>query len=306
MWNWGIFVPVAQMSDRTAFLLESEAAGARASRRLRAGRSRSNRVIARSIAVRWTWRTGFASGPGEQIDAEHYDWDWQSETGASAKWVAVTSPMRDAMHASVNEAHSADTTGDYNWGLVPDALPHTEYAPTSAGEVVRIGTPDDEQAGWSSFPEKPLTLPPGTSVHLLLDRKTLTTAYPIFTVSGGEGANIRLTYSEALYDEQMHKGDRDEVGDRQAEGFHDTFLPDGGQHRTFEPLWWRTWRYLALDIETAGEPLTLESLTAAFTAYPFEERANSFRPIARRQQIWDVSWRTARLDAHETYMDTPY
>ena len=28
VWNWGIFAPVAQMSDRTAFLLESEAAGA--------------------------------------------------------------------------------------------------------------------------------------------------------------------------------------------------------------------------------------------------------------------------------------
>jgi len=27
VWNWGIFAPVAQMSDRTAFLLESEATG---------------------------------------------------------------------------------------------------------------------------------------------------------------------------------------------------------------------------------------------------------------------------------------
>jgi len=29
VWNWGIFAPVAQMSDRTAFLLESEATGTR-------------------------------------------------------------------------------------------------------------------------------------------------------------------------------------------------------------------------------------------------------------------------------------
>src|SRR5580692_2008433 len=27
VWNWGVFAPVAQMSDRTAFLLESEATG---------------------------------------------------------------------------------------------------------------------------------------------------------------------------------------------------------------------------------------------------------------------------------------
>ncbi len=28
VWNWGIFAPIAQISDRTAFLLESEATGA--------------------------------------------------------------------------------------------------------------------------------------------------------------------------------------------------------------------------------------------------------------------------------------
>ena len=55
---------------------------------------------------------------------------------------------------------------------------------------------------------------------------------------------------------------------------HDSFLPDGGARRTFEPLWWRVWRYLDLDIQTAGEPLTLDSLQAEFTAYPFEERAS--------------------------------
>ena len=214
--------------------------------------------------------------------------------------------MRDDMNPSVNQAHSADTTGDNNWGLVPDALPHMEYAPTSAGEVVRIGTPAEEQPGLSTFPETPVTLPPGTSLHLILDRKTLTTAYPVLTVSGGKGAKIWLTYSEALYDKQMHKGDRDDVGNRLAHGLKDNFLPDGGPHRIFEPLWWRTWRYLAIDIEPGDEPLTLESLTAAFTAYPFEEKATFISPDNDLKQIWDISWRTARLDAHETYMDTPY
>ena len=92
----------------------------------------------------------------------------------------------------------------------------------------------------------------------MLDRKTLTTAYPRLTVSGGKGAHVRLTYAEALYDKDQHKGDRDEVDDRVALGISDSFLPDGGAHRSFEPLWWRTWRYLDLDIQTAAEPLQLE------------------------------------------------
>jgi len=306
VWNWGMFAPIAQISDRTAFLLESEAAGAEGIStpdgwqvEIESGHRALDRT---SVDI----PTYFASGPGEQIDAKLYDWNWQSDSDANSNWVAVASPMRDAMSASANQAHSADTTGDNNWGLVPDALPHMEYAPSRVGEIVRVGTPAGKQADSSNFPERPLTLPPGTSLHLLLDRKTLTTAYPILTVSGGKGAKIWLTYSEALYDKQMHKGDRDEVGDRDAHGLKDNFLPDGGQHPTFEPLWWRTWRYLALDIETADEPLTLESLTAEFTAYPFEEKATFTSPDNDLKQIWDISWRTARLDAHETYMDTPY
>jgi hypothetical protein len=176
-----------------------------------------------------------------------------------------------------------------------------EYRPESAGLTVRADFP-----ALKAFPTAPVTVPAGSHVHLMLDRKTLTTAYPLLTVSGGKGAHIRLTYSEALYDKNLHKGDRDDVGDRTAHGLADSFLPDGGPHRSFEPLWWRTWRYLDLDIQTGDEPLQLESLTASFTAYPFEERATFKSPDAQLDDIWKISWRTARLDAHETYMDTPY
>jgi alpha-L-rhamnosidase len=69
--------------------------------------------------------------------------------------------------------------------------------------------------------------------------------------SGGKGAHLTLVYSEALYDAQMHKGNRNEVGTRQAHGITDEIYPDGGQNRVFETLWWRTWRYLDIEVETA-------------------------------------------------------
>ena len=306
VWNWGILAPIAQMSDRTAFLLESDAPGADSIStpegwqvEIESGHRALDR---KSVDL----KTYMAAGPGEEINAALYDWNWQLETYAGSNWVAVATPMRDSIHEGVNKAHSADTTGDNFWGLVPDGLPHMEYAPTSAGDVVRLDMIGAEQQGLSAFPGAPATLPPGIHVHILLDRKTLTTAYPILTVSGGKGAKIWLTYSEALYDKEIHKGDRDEVGDRTARGLKDCFLPDGGEHRVFEPLWWRTWRYLDLDVETGSEPLTLDSLAAQFTAYPFEERATFQSDDQELKKIWEISWRTARLDAHETYMDTPY
>jgi|HubBroStandDraft_1064217.scaffolds.fasta_scaffold09457_4 alpha-L-rhamnosidase len=305
VWNWGIYAPIAQFSDRTAFLLESEAKG-EANISTGVGKpdkwmvevEPGHRALGRDTV---TFKDYMAAGPGEEINAASYDWKWQDSAATGGSWVPVASPMRDSIYGGVNGAHSADTTGDNPWGLVPDELPHMEYAATSAGDVVRTSIPDLRQ-----FPGSAVSVPAGSHVHILLDRKTLTTAYPQLTVSGGKGSKIVLTYSEALYDKDLHKGDRDEVADRKALGLTDSFLPDGGSHRTFEPLWWRAWRYLDLDIQTGVEPLTLESLTAEFTAYPFEERATFKADDPDLAKIWEISWRTARDDAHETYMDTPY
>jgi alpha-L-rhamnosidase len=314
VWNFGVYAPIAQISDRTAFLLESDATGP-------PGISTpegwlvevepGHRPLDRTSV---TFKTYMAAGPGEEIDASKYDWNWNSPT-PGPNWVPAASPMRDSIFVGVQLAHSSDATGDNPWGLIPDTLPHMAYAETSAGDFVRIAPGENSpyknggghlQDNPAELYKFPVTLDPGHHIHLLFDRKTLTTAYPELTVSGGKGSHIVLTYSEALYDKNQRKGDRDAVGDRKALGLTDSFLPDGGQHRAFMPLWWRTWRYLDLDITTGSEPLTLESLKAYFTAYPFERRAKFDSGDPDLDKIWDVSWRTARLDAHETYMDTPY
>jgi hypothetical protein len=305
VWNFGIYAPIAQMTDRTAFLLESEATGDAS---ISTGVTKSRGWLVEQEPgqhpvprVNNGFNEYMASGPGEETDAALYDWSWNTTAAVSSSWVPAASAIRESIDAGVSKAHSADTTGDNPWGLVPDELPPMENAPTAAGVTVRAGLP-----ALREFPAAPVTVPAGANVHLLLDRKTLTTAYPRLTVSGGKDGHITLTYAEALYDKDQHKGDRDDVGDRTAIGITDSFLPDGGPHRYFEPLWWRTWRYLDLDIQTAAEPITLESLTAQFTAYPFQERAIFKADDPDLAKIWEISWRTARLDAHETYMDTPY
>jgi hypothetical protein len=305
VWNWGVYAPIAQFTDRTAFLLESEATGD-ASISTGGDKAGGWQVevepgqlpLSRDTV---TAKEYMASGPGEEIDAARYDWGWNLPAASGASWVTAASPMRDSIFEGVNHAHSADSVGDNPWGLIPDELPHMEYASTPAGELVRTSAP-----ALRSFPSSAVKIPANAHVHILLDRKVLTTAYPQLTVSGGKGAHIILTYSEALFDKDGHKGDRDDVGDRKAIGITDSFLPDGGARRTFEPLWWRTWRYLDLDIQTSSEPITLDSLKAQFTAYPFQERATVSASDPDLAKIWNISWRTARLDAHETYMDTPY
>src|SRR5262249_796984 len=141
---------------------------------------------------------------------------------------------------------------------------------------------------------------------LLLDQAELTTAYPELVTTDGRGAKITLTYAEALRGEDGQKGNRNETEGKEAWGFQDVFLPDGGPYRVFRPLWGRTSRYLQVEMVTAAEPLTLEDVRAVFTAYPFMERASFESDDPVLQKIWDVGWHTARLCAHETYMDCPY
>ena len=61
-----------------------------------------------------------------------------------------------------------------------------------------------------------------------------------------------------------------------------------------------------ITIETKAEPLVLDDLRAVYTGYPFAVKAQfeSGNPLHRK--ILEVGWRTARLCAHESYMDCPY
>jgi hypothetical protein len=102
------------------------------------------------------------------------------------------------------------------------------------------------------------------------------------------------------------KGNRNETEGKQFIGYRDEFVTDGQARRTFQPLWWRTYRYLQLEIETKDEPLTIDGLAATAVSYPFERRAKFESDAPELNRILDVGWRTARLCAHETYMDCPY
>ena len=98
-------------------------------------------------------------------------------------------------------------------------------------------------------------------------RDAVISAYPVLDVAGGSGASITLEYGEALYDAARRKGDRNLVDERQVVGIHDTFLADGVD-RSFAPLWWRTFRFIEIEVTTAEQPLTLRALRLHESGYP--------------------------------------
>ena len=83
-----------------------------------------------------------------------------------------------------------------------------------------------------------------------------------------------MVFAESLYDSTMQKGNRDEIDNKKIYGYRDRIRFEGGKKRQIQSLWFRTFRYVQLEITTAEEPLTIHEIYSRFTAYPFKENAN--------------------------------
>jgi hypothetical protein len=297
VWNFGEHAPEAQITSRTGLLVQGDGPAERivdTGKQWKCVRDQAYEPVPRSPEM---MRFYYVVGPGDRVDAGRYPWGWERPDFDDSGWPAaeVGSPgaPRDAQD------------GPNRWMLVPRSIPAMELKPqrilalrTAEGLKVPAGFP--EQSG-------KLEVPAHTKARLLLDQTFLTTAYPELTVSGGKGARIDLGYAEALWLPGFKdKGNRNEIEGKQFIGMHDLLVADGGSGRRFQSLWWRTWRYLQVLIETQDAPLTVDDLRGVYTGYPFQRKARFDAGSAELQKILDTGWRTARLCAHETYMDCPY
>jgi hypothetical protein len=59
-------------------------------------------------------------------------------------------------------------------------------------------------------------------------------------------------------------------------------------------------------VQTKSDPLTIDDIYGAFTGYPFGQPSEFVTDDAEIKKMLDIGWRTARLNAWETYTDCPY
>ncbi len=296
VWNMGTLAPVAQISNQTAFVIQGDS---EAEKIVNSGPNwkviKSTAYEPCSVDNMARLRAYMVIGPGDRVDGSAHLWGWEQPAYDDKSWpqaavVATPSPV--------------GTGSDNQWTLIPRNIPLMEETMQRINTVRRSSgatISSDFLTG-----KKPLVIAANKTVSILLDQQFNTVAYPELLVSGGKGSSVKLTYAEALFDEKRQKGNRDQIENKEIIGNYDIFLPDGGQGRLFRPLWLRTYRYLQLEITTAAEPLTIQDFYGKFSAYPFEVKASFTSNDASLKPLWDVSWRTARLCAGETYFDCPY
>src|SRR5437762_1099155 len=78
--------------------------------------------------------------------------------------------------------------------------------------------------------------------------------YAVLGTGAGAGSPGTRSYAEALFDASGKKRNRNDIDGRIIRGIGDVLRVDGGAHRVFEPLYWRSFRYLQLDVETGDTP----------------------------------------------------
>jgi hypothetical protein len=304
VWNWGAERPVAQFSHRTAFLLQGHSERESAVNTGRAWKVLRNPGY-EPIPVRGPATGGYyAAPPGESVDGSVYPWGWPELDFADASWPAAATSGEGWGALRTQPRGTAPTGEGGGWQLVPRSIPAMEESEVRFAVVRRaegMGTGDGFLRGTSD-----LEIPPRSKATALLDQSHLTTAYAVLETSGGAGSRVHLTYAEALKDAQGRKGNRNEIEGKTAIGVEDSFRPGGGSHHRFQSLWFRTYRYVQLEIETADEPLRIHDLHGIFTAFPLEEKARFASDLPWLADMWRMNWRVARLCAFETYFDTPY
>jgi alpha-L-rhamnosidase len=303
VWNMGVYAPAAQISNRTAFVVQGDGKEEQV-----VNTGRNWKVVPDSAYNPCSTDIGarlgvyLVTGPGDSVQGAWYPWGWEQPGYDDQRWLPAV---------DVSNPSPWGSGTDNWWTLVPRGIPPMEERQQRIPLVRRIVGGGDQAgigagltgmlAGKGSF-----NVAAHTMLTVLFDQSYNTVAYPELTISGGKGAAIRLSYAESLVDKNGQKGDRGAIEGKELRGNYDVFVADGGLRRMFRPLWVRTFRYLQLDIKTGDDPVTIDDLYGMYTGYPFERKASFVSNDTSLRAIWDVGWRTARLCGGETYFDCPY
>ncbi|MBI5706757.1 MAG: hypothetical protein HZC36_07170 [Armatimonadetes bacterium] len=365
VWNFGRWAPMAQHTVRTAFVLEADASTLSEKGKdpitpeapLPEPESGKRSTLDISTPDGWEvyridgWsfdmmHAGVGEyyidvGPGEIIQSGYETPKLTNlapkEPGKGLDW----KKPHVIHHAQDRGANGGGTP----WMLIPRSLPPMKYEQRVEAPRVRRGFAGDVEGGefkdgeplWGPDKmgqDRKLVLTPDRP--LLLDYGELLTAYPRLFLSCEGDAEVTLTYDEGLWAPDGSKGNRNEVEGKESRGYQDKFLVKGWSE-VFEPLWWRTYRYLKIEVSLGVRELAralddkgsdgdgesasklahsqrahsqsgvvLYSIDAIETGYPLKAESSFEADDPSVKPIWDVAIRTAERCAGETYFDCPY
>ena len=292
VWNEADYRPEAQFSFRTAFIVQGSSPAEEILNTNNSWKCIKDSAYQPIAAF-------FAASAGEFVDRTKTVKDWMSASFDDGSW-----PFASSLFGGQPKG----MTDGFGWILVPAKLPPSELQyqripvlRKATGITVPSGFPAQKTA---------VTIPANTTVTLLLDQTYLTNAYLTLNFSKGSNAGISIRYAESMFAERtpygLRKGNRNEVEGKFFSGREDSLVSDGSNGQSYTNLNFRTFRYIQLLVQTKSDPLIIDDIYGTFTGYPFKQPSEFTTDSAELKKILEIGWRTARLNAWETYTDCPY
>lgn len=237
------------------------------------------------------------TGPGDEIDGNKYLWGWEQSNFNDTEWDNATRTSVDPILNILKSGHGK---------LSARPIPLLRNELIRFLEIRRIDGLIQKESTIFLSGTSPLIIPQYSMVSILVDQGYHTVAYPELILSGGKNAKVKLTYAESLFDKADKKGNRNEVTNKHIKGNYDLFITDGGTNRLYRPTWFRTYRYIQMDIWTQDEELTINDFYGGRTGYPMSLNADFKANDPSLAEIWQIGWRTLQNCAGDSFYDTPY
>lgn len=188
------------------------------------------------------------------------------------------------------------------WRLSPRTIPAMTRTPLNFDRVMRSSLDATSLIGGGE-----VTFAPDSEHFIEVALSEHRTGTPHIALSGGKGASVRLTYAESYVFKdgwrikKKHREDLDGI----IYGMTDLLDCDGGD-RVYEPFWFRTVRFMRIEVKTADQPLTLSDLCFFENKYPLTVSASFDSSDPDSRALWETSIRTVNNCMHETFEDCPY
>ena len=256
-------------------------------------------MVSLDSAIKWeTPHMSFWMGVMEIVDAKHLPVGWENSFAPKGDWTQVERrwPTQPDMYGQI-----------FPFPLIKRPIPlmyekeicFTREMPIKANDL----------PAFSFEGKKTATIPANTKAVIELDAGGQTTSYVSINFNGGKGAEVNISYAECYSSKdnsnEFKKGLRDDSLNYQFIGHGDKYFP-AGEEAVYTPFWFRTFRFIRIEVYTGDEALTIEKPVLTETGYPLGYITQFYSSNKDYEKIWEISKRTLQNCMHETYEDCPY
>lgn len=235
---------------------------------------------------------------------------WNNLNYDTGKWAAVKTFDDNELPTVLQNIH-----------VKKRPIPFMKRQQQTFKEIKRVIKSAATERKWARFLQglTTVTIEPHQNEIVEISAGKEMTAYLILKFLGGKGAHVRLLQSESYVEgiapsvnglTLYQKENREDSQNGYLIGFEDNYDVAGygkdDQPEQYTPFWFRTFRFIRLEIQTKDEPLTLEEFDFDETRYPWDFKTHVKTNDPTLERIWQISKRSLECCTHETYEDCPF